>query len=362
MRAICSKVQLPRWTRFLMPMGIFLLMSYGTWAFSHKLCYDQIYKHYRHESVAIGLIVTVCFLLLLLLLIWFQIAVMVGPGRLPQILPNSILAASASDLGNNEKDHGNNSAGPLICYQCDPNGYPIWCSNCQSLKTERAHHSSELGHCVPKFDHKCIWLGSIIGKDNYRLFVQYCVFMTIWLAIIWTSIVAYIRRISRDYKGHGSHLNGNLIVVFIITTSSWLMVSSLLLTQLHCIVKNRTSLEIMEKRKTFSTRRMFCYYNPDDGCRYVVELNKKEYVSCWSKDSWCANAVESLGSNIFMWIIPWGTSVSKVKTDLEKNDKPTIEIVLGPYKETVGNKTIELIRQKITNNEHLTKIQAYGDK
>ncbi|CAR28101.1 hypothetical protein ZYGR_0N05910 [Zygosaccharomyces rouxii] len=362
MQTFCSNVKLPRWTRFLMPIGIFLLMSYGTWAFSHKLCYDQIYKHYGQKSVAIGLIVVVCFLQILLLLIWFQIAVAVGPGKLPQVLPYLILSAQESDLGASEKYQNHGSDGSSICYQCDPNGYPIWCTNCQSLKTERAHHSRELGHCVPKFDHKCTYLGSIIGKDNYRLFVQYCVFMTIWLAIIWTSIVAYIRSITRDYRGHGSHLNGNLIAILILTTLFWITVTSLLLTQLNCIVKNKTSIEVMERRrKAFSTRKMFCYYNPDDGCRYVVELNKKEYESCWSKDSWWANAVESLGSNIFMWVIPWGTSVPKFKPDPEKNgrnDKSTIEAVLGPYKETVGNKTIELIRKKISNNEYLTKVQV----
>ncbi|GCE97923.1 palmitoyltransferase pfa5 [Zygosaccharomyces mellis] len=363
MQIICSKAQLPRWTRFLMPVGIFLLMSYGTWAFSHKLCYNQIYKHYGHRSVSIGLIVVVCFLQLTLLLIWFQIAITVGPGRLPQVLPNLILSAHNSDRDANEKYCNKDSFGPVICYQCDPNGYPIWCTNCQSLKTERAHHSSELGYCVPKFDHKCVWLGSIIGKDNYRLFVQYCVFMAIWLAIIWTSIVAYIRSISRDYRGHGSHLNGNLISTLILTASSWLMVTSLLLTQINCIVKNNTSLEIMERRKTFATRRMFCYYNPNDECRYVVELSKKEYLLCWSKESWWANAVESLGPNILMWAIPWGSPVPKFKSGGEENvtdDKSTLEDVLGPYKETLGNKTVELIRKKINNNEYLTRFQVYS--
>lgn len=358
MRNTCFKVRLPRWTRFLMPIGIFLLMTYGTWAFSHKLCYDQIYKHYRHKSVAIGLIVIVCFLQLILLLIWFQLAVTVGPGRLPRVLPNLILKTQDSDLDGEPAD-------PLVCYQCDPNGYPIWCNSCQGIKTERAHHSNDLGYCVPKFDHKCLWLGSIIGKDNYRLFVQYCVFMAAWLAIIWTSIVAYIRRIIKNYGGHGSHLNGNLIAILIITTSCWLMVTMLLLTQLNCIVTNRTSIEIMERRKKYSLRRMFCYYNPDDKCRYVVELNKKEYVSCWSKGCWWNNAVESLGPNILMWVIPWGTPISTFDYDQERNidgNKSTLDRALGPYREIISNKTIELIRRRIRNDEYLTKLRVYDNK
>lgn len=349
-----------------MPIGIFLLMTYGTWAFSHKLCYDHIYKEYGSESAAIGLIAVVCFLQILLLLIWLQIAVVIGPGRLPRVSPYLIFPDQASDVNDSEKYHNYSSVFPPICYQCDPNGYPLWCSNCQSLKTERAHHSRELGHCVPKFDHKCIWLGTIIGKDNYRLFVQYCVFMTIWLVIIWTSIVAYIRDIVRDFKGHGSHVNGNIIAVLILTTSFWVIVTSLLLTQLNCIVKNRTSLEVIERRKkAFSTRKMFCYYSPDDACRYVVELDKPEYGNCWTKENWWTNAVESLGSNMLMWIIPWGSSVPKFEPDQEKktyNNRSTLEGVLGPYKENVGDKTIQLIRRKISGNDYLTKLQAYGDK
>lgn len=358
------KVHFPKWFRFLMPIGVFGLMCYGTWAFSHKLCYDKIYKYYKHESVAIGLICTVCSLDILIFFIWLQLAVIVGPGKLPHVSPYSIFAHQSSDPEDNEKLHPNESVLPPICYQCDPNGWPLWCSNCQSLKTERAHHSRELGYCVPKFDHRCVWLGSIIGKNNYRLFVQFCVFEAMWLVIVWTSIVAFMRDIVKDYKGGGSHLNGNLIAIFILTTLTWMLVTALFLTQLNCIIKNRTSLEVIERRKkSFSTRKMFCFYNSDDGNRYVVEFTKREYGDCWSKDSWWQNAIESLGPNVLMWFIPLGSSVPKFTFQAEKDgdSKTSLESVIGPYRETLGNRAIELIKHKISNNDYLTKLEAYGD-
>lgn len=364
MRFHWPNVQLPRWFRFAMPIGMFGLMAYGTWAFSHKLCYDQIYKHYRHESVAIGLICIVCVLYIIIFLIWLQLAVIVGPGKLPHVSPYLIFTHQDYDIEDREKLHSDESVSAPICYQCDPNGWPLWCSNCQGLKTERAHHSRELGYCVPKFDHRCIWLGSIIGKDNYRLFIQFCVFMTIWLAIIWTSIVAYIRNIVRDYKGGGSHLNGNLIAILILTTACWMLITSLFVTQLNCIIKNRTSLEVMEKRrKAFSTRKLFCYYNSEDESRYVVEFTKKEYANCWSKENWWKNAVESLGSNVLMWFIPLGSSVPRFdsKSGNNENGMSSADYIIGPYKERLGDHAIDLIKLKISKSEYLTKLQTCAD-
>lgn len=43
-------------------------------------------------------------------------------------------------------------------------GLPIWCSECQNWKPERAHHSGEIQRCVRKMDHYCPWAGGMIGE------------------------------------------------------------------------------------------------------------------------------------------------------------------------------------------------------
>lgn len=49
-------------------------------------------------------------------------------------------------------------------YTCRSDGLPIWCSDCQNWKPERAHHSAEIGRCVKKMDHYCPWAGGMIGE------------------------------------------------------------------------------------------------------------------------------------------------------------------------------------------------------
>lgn len=49
-------------------------------------------------------------------------------------------------------------------YTCRSDGLPIWCSECQNWKPERAHHSGEIQRCVRKMDHYCPWAGGMIAE------------------------------------------------------------------------------------------------------------------------------------------------------------------------------------------------------
>lgn len=49
-------------------------------------------------------------------------------------------------------------------YTCRSDGLPIWCSECQNWKPDRAHHSGEIQRCVYKMDHYCPWAGGMIGE------------------------------------------------------------------------------------------------------------------------------------------------------------------------------------------------------
>lgn len=342
---------------------MFGLAVYCTWGFAHELCYNQIDKRFHQRAAAIGLMFAVSFLDVLLVIIWYQAAIAVGPGRLPKVPPYMILPEDFSIDRIGDPAETAHSLVPPVCYQSCPRGNPIWCSACDSVKTERAHHSSDMEYCVPRFDHKCAWLGAVIGRDNYRFFIQFVMYMAILSLFVFVPICAFIRRIIHD--GDTQHsLNPNLIVILIIAVFAWLMTTSMLVTHTVCIVTNTTSVEVMARRDDSSFNRTVCYYSFKAGMRYVVQLKNNELHSLWRKKDLWLNMVDFLGSNMLLWFLPLRSNDNEPNQDLEEMDNKVLPLqrVLGHYYEPFSDETIDLIEKKIANNDYLTTLHAYGDR
>lgn len=102
-------------------------------------------------------------------------------------------------------------------YTCRSDGLPIWCSECQNWKPDRAHHSGEIQRCVNKMDHYCPWAGGMIGETckllsaslrtvsskltvstAFKFFVQFVTYGACY-CIVCLSTGAYVtRRLARE--------------------------------------------------------------------------------------------------------------------------------------------------------------------
>ena len=62
-----------------------------------------------------------------------------------------------------------------------------FCQTCRIFRPARTLHCGRCSTCVLEFDHHCNWLGTCLGRRNYRSFywfVNYLFFLSLWLVVL----------------------------------------------------------------------------------------------------------------------------------------------------------------------------------
>lgn len=367
-----------KWCNYGIPLGILGVVIYGTWAYCHKFCYNQVLRQLHHNSVAIGLIVIVSTLDLILIILYVQIVIICGPGKQPYVPPFRI-----DDLVKQSSVNGDYTTieAPKL-YRSDPNRLPYWCAECNSIKLARTHHSRSAGFCIQRFDHYCIWLNTAIGRDNYLPFIQFVFYFFCNLSIVWISISSYIRKITYD-KHHT--INANIYVVLVFSIIGWLFTGILFVCSMVYSSLNRTSVEMVSrlqyrrllrsqkknkkksnteevtaKENKNKTRALFLtYLNPDDGYRYVVKIDDddKIFFNPWDTGSWINNLKVFFGNNPIIWFLPLNLTKFPIytKEKLAENSYSLYDCIGAGYSEEWSPATIKLVIDKVNNGNYISK-------
>ena len=127
-----------------------------------------------------------------------------------------------------------------------------YCNTCYVVRPPRTSHCSICDNCVERFDHHCTYLGTCIGKRNFKYFY----FLLLFLNISGIFQIGYnLYTLVLEIKNKEEKSNG---IIFIILISGLILynmlfiiifIGRLLVIHTYLIIKNMTFYEYI-KRKT----------------------------------------------------------------------------------------------------------------
>ena len=108
-------------------------------------------------------------------------------------------------LARQRKDYYYNTNRPALKYVINGHIYTFnYCYSCSLYRPPRTSHCSLCDNCVERFDHHCLWLGTCIGKRNYRYFyfLTLCINLTGIFQIIYSLyyIVVHSKKLKNKEK------------------------------------------------------------------------------------------------------------------------------------------------------------------
>jgi palmitoyltransferase ZDHHC9/14/18 len=105
------------------------------------------------------------------------------------------------------------------------NGYPRvykFCITCQIIRPLRSTHCGDCNNCVERFDHHCPWIGSCVGKRNYRYFYIFITLLNVLTIYIIAFCLAHISIFAQTnmavYKLIGADNSLNIIAISLTQT------------------------------------------------------------------------------------------------------------------------------------------------
>ncbi|KAF4029497.1 DHHC domain-containing protein [Phytophthora infestans] len=134
-----------------------------------------------------------------------------------------------------------------------------YCRRCRHFRPRRAHHCSVCNRCIAHLDHHCPWVNNCIGRDNYRYFFSFL----LWLAVgcyyaAYMSYRAVYTDLSREQyarmlvlaqvRSFNISASNTLQLVFAISASAGLAVSILATWHVFLITTAQTSVELQINR------------------------------------------------------------------------------------------------------------------
>ncbi|KAM0252780.1 hypothetical protein ACHAQJ_007567 [Trichoderma viride] len=134
------------------------------------------------------------------------------------------------------------------------NGEIRFCKKCQARKPDRTHHCSTCRRCVLKMDHHCPWLATCIGLHNYKPFLLFLIYTTIFSFYCFAvSGTWFWVEVMDDSKYLDTLLPINFIMLAVMSGIIGLVVGAFTTWHILLARRNQTTIECLEKTRYLST-------------------------------------------------------------------------------------------------------------
>ena len=140
-----------------------------------------------------------------------------------------------------------------------------YCKKCQIPKPDRTHHCSTCKRCVMKMDHHCPWLSTCLGLHNYKAFVLFLIYTSLfcWVCFVSTAYWVWVEVFeSRQYLSEFAPVQ--VIILAVMAGIIGLVITGFTAWHVYLCVRGQTTIECLEKTRYLA------------GVRRKVEQNRQE--------------------------------------------------------------------------------------
>ena len=174
---------------------------------------------YNHSSIPLAV---VCILLYILIIICLFIGGCSDPGLVERNNEYAFYDNRKSVIKMNIKGH-------MVKLN--------YCYTCFHFRPPRTSHCAECDNCVENFDHHCLWMGTCVGKRNYKYFYYLISLTSILCLIILISSVIYLIQYFKNYLEDENKRKHSLLIIICLCIDGFiaLLFLSFFLFKLFCL-------------------------------------------------------------------------------------------------------------------------------